>query len=100
MGMPSTGKHVDTGGMGVYRVVDGQIAEEWVLEDRMGVMQQFGRLTLGALCRERRLSTGRRLRDAERRASDGEVRGGLPRAPARIQTVPPRSVLAGHEGAL
>ena len=41
MGMAPTGKHVETGGMGVYRVVDGQIAEEWVLEDMMGVMQQL-----------------------------------------------------------
>ncbi len=42
MGMPPTGKHVSTGGMGFYRVVGGQIAEEWILEDMMGVMQQLG----------------------------------------------------------
>ena len=42
MGTPPTGKRVTTGGMGFYRVVDGQIAEEWVLEDMAGVMQQLG----------------------------------------------------------
>ena len=42
MGMPATGKHVSTGGMGFYRVVDGQIVEEWTLEDMLGVMQQLG----------------------------------------------------------
>ena len=42
MRTPPTGKHVTTGGMGFYRVVDGQVAEEWILEDMMGVMQQLG----------------------------------------------------------
>ncbi len=42
MGMPPTGKRVHTVGMGVYRVVDGKIAEEWVLEDMMGIMHQLG----------------------------------------------------------
>lgn len=42
MGMPPTGKHVHAAGMDVYRVVDGKIAEVWVLEDMMGVMQQLG----------------------------------------------------------
>ena len=42
MGTPPTGKAVSASGMGVYRVVDGQIAEDWVLEDMAGVMQQLG----------------------------------------------------------
>jgi steroid delta-isomerase-like uncharacterized protein len=42
MGIPATGKRVSTSGMGMYRVVDGQIAEEWVVEDVAAVLQQLG----------------------------------------------------------
>lgn len=42
MGIPSTGKHVAASGMGIYRLADGQIAEEWVSEDVAGVLQQLG----------------------------------------------------------
>jgi steroid delta-isomerase-like uncharacterized protein len=42
MGMPATAKSVIGSGAGVYRVVNGKVAEEWVFEDVMGVMQQLG----------------------------------------------------------
>lgn len=43
MGIPSTGKAVaGISGMGVYRIAEGSIAEEWVIEDTLGLMQQLG----------------------------------------------------------
>ena len=45
MSIPATGKLFATAGMGSYRVVSGQIAEESVFEDMLGVFQQLGALT-------------------------------------------------------
>ena len=42
MGLPPTGKTVTAKGMGFYRVLDGKVTEEWVLEDIFAVMQQLG----------------------------------------------------------
>lgn len=42
MGVAATGKPIVGTGMGVYRVQDGKLAEEWVVEDMLGVMQQLG----------------------------------------------------------
>jgi predicted ester cyclase len=42
MGIPATGKQVKGIGMGIYRVVDGKLAEQWVQEDMFGLMQQLG----------------------------------------------------------
>ena len=42
MGMPPTGKQVTVTGSGLYRIVDGRIAVEWVNDDVLGLMQQLG----------------------------------------------------------
>lgn len=42
MDLPATGKAVVGSGMGVYRVSDGKVAEEWILEDMLGILQQLG----------------------------------------------------------
>jgi steroid delta-isomerase-like uncharacterized protein len=42
MGLPATGKRVEAEGCGFYRVRDGKIVSEWVLEDMLAVMQQVG----------------------------------------------------------
>jgi steroid delta-isomerase-like uncharacterized protein len=43
-GVPPTGRQVTVPGIGIYRVVDGQIAEEWVVRDLLGLLQQLGAL--------------------------------------------------------
>ncbi|MEN3272283.1 MAG: hypothetical protein V7636_1044 [Actinomycetota bacterium] len=42
MGIPPTGKAVQAEGAGFYRVRDGKIASEWMIEDMLSVMQQVG----------------------------------------------------------
>jgi steroid delta-isomerase-like uncharacterized protein len=43
MGMPATGTSVSgISGLGAYRIADGNIAEEWVVEDTLGLLQQLG----------------------------------------------------------
>ncbi|GAC1364237.1 MAG: hypothetical protein PVS3B1_23940 [Ktedonobacteraceae bacterium] len=42
MGMSPTGKRVEVTGCGIYRIVDGKIAEEWIQEDMLGMLQQLG----------------------------------------------------------
>jgi steroid delta-isomerase-like uncharacterized protein len=42
MGMPPTGKHVTWSGMTIYRMSDGKIAELWMRQDHLGVVQQLG----------------------------------------------------------
>ncbi len=42
MGIPPTGKQVAVTGMGVYRIAAGKIAEEWVQDDVLGLLQQLG----------------------------------------------------------
>jgi predicted ester cyclase len=40
--IPATGKEVSFGGVDIYRIVNGQIWEEWSGEDYLGMLQQLG----------------------------------------------------------
>jgi predicted ester cyclase len=40
--LPPTGKRVAVQGAGLFRVVDGKLAENWVNFDALGLMQQLG----------------------------------------------------------
>ena len=42
MGIPATGKAIVVKGMEVFRIADGKIAENWVIMDNLGMMQQLG----------------------------------------------------------
>jgi steroid delta-isomerase-like uncharacterized protein len=42
MGRPATGKSADIGYMDMYRIVNGQIAEVWHVEDIVGMLAQLG----------------------------------------------------------
>lgn len=43
MDIPATGRTVsEISGMGVFRIAGSDIAEEWVIEDTLGLMQQLG----------------------------------------------------------
>jgi steroid delta-isomerase-like uncharacterized protein len=42
MGLPATGKSVTFGGISIYRIAEGKIAEEWFGDDIMSLMQQLG----------------------------------------------------------
>jgi steroid delta-isomerase-like uncharacterized protein len=42
MGIPATGKQVTSTGIGIFRVVDGLIEEEWENWSAMSMMQQLG----------------------------------------------------------
>ncbi|MBI3968547.1 MAG: ester cyclase [Chloroflexi bacterium] len=42
MGMPPSGKKASIGGIEIFRVTDGQIAEFWHQDDLLGLMQQLG----------------------------------------------------------
>jgi steroid delta-isomerase-like uncharacterized protein len=42
MGIPPTGRHVTTSGIGIHRIVDGKIVEQWGTDDTLGLMQQLG----------------------------------------------------------
>jgi steroid delta-isomerase-like uncharacterized protein len=44
MGLPATGNHATWSAMAIFRVTDGQLAEEWVEQDTMSLMQQLGSL--------------------------------------------------------
>ena len=41
LGVPPTGRTVTVPGTGIFSVVDGKIAEEWMLEDFLGIYQQI-----------------------------------------------------------
>jgi steroid delta-isomerase-like uncharacterized protein len=41
-GISATDKQVMVTGVGIYRIADGKIAEEWWLEDLLGLMRQLG----------------------------------------------------------
>jgi predicted ester cyclase len=41
-GIPATGKRVAGKGIGISRIVDGKIVEEWGESDMLGMMQQLG----------------------------------------------------------
>jgi len=42
MSIPPTGKEVEFTGISVYRIEAGKIAEEWTVEDELGLMRQIG----------------------------------------------------------
>ncbi len=42
MGIPATGKQVKAGGLVIYRLMGGKIAEYWGSFDALGVMRQLG----------------------------------------------------------
>ena len=44
MGMPPTGKPIDTAIFITYKVQDGKIVDHWMLTDNMTMMQQIGML--------------------------------------------------------
>ena len=41
-GIPATGKTVDIPGITIFRLDNGKIAEGWLLNDNLGLMQQLG----------------------------------------------------------
>ena len=41
-GMPPTGKRIETSGITIDKIADGQIVESWTQWDNMGLMQQLG----------------------------------------------------------
>lgn len=43
-GVSPTGKRITWGCIGVYRVINGKIVEEWFNEDSLGIMKQLGAL--------------------------------------------------------
>jgi ketosteroid isomerase-like protein len=42
MGVAPTGKPIDVDAISVFRIADGQIAEEWTVWDALGLLQQVG----------------------------------------------------------
>src|SRR3954454_23241447 len=42
MGVPASGRHVTFQSVDTFRVFDGKIAEQWVVTDVLGLMQQLG----------------------------------------------------------
>jgi steroid delta-isomerase-like uncharacterized protein len=43
-GLPATGKKVELSGITIWRIVDGEIKEEWSAFDQLSMMQQLGLL--------------------------------------------------------
>src|SRR5690242_14217181 len=41
-GLPATGRHVDVGGINIFRVRDGKLCANWVSLDMLGLLQQVG----------------------------------------------------------
>ena len=44
MDVPATGRHVETVGMVIFRIEDGQLVEEWAMDDIFGLLEQLGEL--------------------------------------------------------
>ena len=42
LGIPATGKHLQLGGISIFRLAGGKIAEHWEQLDRLTLMQQLG----------------------------------------------------------
>lgn len=42
LGIPPTGKQVQIGGISIFRLAEGKIAEQWEQLDRLALMQQLG----------------------------------------------------------
>ena len=43
-GLPATGNYADGSGITIFRIMDGQIAEEWTVSDELGLLRQLGLL--------------------------------------------------------
>lgn len=41
-GLPASGKRVQFTGIDIFRIADGQMAEEWLMYDQLGLLQQLG----------------------------------------------------------
>jgi steroid delta-isomerase-like uncharacterized protein len=41
-GLPASGKPVHFTGIDIFRIADGQMAEEWLMYDQLGLLQQLG----------------------------------------------------------
>lgn len=41
-GIPATGKPVQFVGIDIFRIANGQMAEEWLMYDQLGLLQQIG----------------------------------------------------------
>ena len=41
-GMPATGKHATWEAIHIDRISDGKVAEHWVVQDQLGMLQQLG----------------------------------------------------------
>lgn len=41
-GLPATGKPLETPGIGIYRIVEGKIVEEWVEYNMLSILKQLG----------------------------------------------------------
>jgi len=41
-GIPATGKQVHFPGIDIFRIANGQMAEEWLMYDQLGLLQQIG----------------------------------------------------------
>jgi predicted ester cyclase len=46
MGMPATGKKVEVTATGIFRIADGQLTDNWVNLDALGMMQQLGAIPM------------------------------------------------------
>ena len=44
LGVPPTGKQVRIGGISIFRLAEGKIAEQWEQLDRLALLQQLGAL--------------------------------------------------------
>jgi steroid delta-isomerase-like uncharacterized protein len=42
VGVPATGRPVEFHGIGIYRVEDGKLAEEWFIDDSRAIFEQIG----------------------------------------------------------
>jgi len=42
LGIPPTGKHLRFGGMSIFRLAEGKIAEQWEEWDKLDLMRQLG----------------------------------------------------------
>ncbi len=42
VGFPATGKPVEFHGIGIYRVADGKLVEEWFIDDSRAIFEQIG----------------------------------------------------------
>lgn len=48
MGHPASGRQFSISGISIYRLRDGKVAEGWVNDDSLGMLQQLGLLGVPA----------------------------------------------------